>query len=481
MTFTPTAEQLAIVEAAVETKDNLLISALAGAAKTSTLLLIAQALRKTSILCLSFNKKIADEMRVRLPANCESKTLNALGHGAWGQTLGTRLTLNTKKNYEILTALLNLLTPEEKEENFEAFADMLRAIETGKTAGYIPDKEFPKAKPLLDDQEFFDSHLDIEFTSLQRQLIRDASIQSLQRSFEGIIDFNDQILMPTCFPCSLPQYPLVLIDEAQDLSSLNHAFMRKFCKKRLIAVGDECQAIYGFRGAHASSMHELKKTFSMRELKLSISFRCPVSIVEAARWRAPHMLYPEWAKQGEVTTLDLWNTSHLPSSEVAIICRNNAPLFSLAIKLIRAGRYPKLVGNDLGKTLLTIMNRFGSASLPIEEAEKKRERWLKGRLKKVRDQGAIRDQAECIRIFFEGETTLGGAVTKAQNLFSMSGPIELMTGHKAKGLEFSHVFFLNQDLLRDTGQDGNLRYVIQTRAKETLTYITLEGFQLEPS
>ncbi len=474
--MTPTFEQTAIVEAAVNTTDNLLISALAGAAKTSTLVLIAEALRKTTILCISFNKKIADEMRARLPSNCNSLTLNSLGHRVWSDTIGKRLTLNTKKNFEILTALMDRLKPDDRESCYEAFGDMLKAIESGKTAGYIPDGRFPKAKSCLSDTEFFDEWLDIEFTDVQRELILEATAQSISRGLEGIIDFNDQILLPTCFPASFPQYPLVLIDESQDLSALNHRMIQKFAKKRIIAVGDECQAIYGFRGAHQDSMQLLRKTFSMRTLILSISFRCPISVVEAARWRAPHMQYPEWAKPGEVSALHLWDASALPPSDVAIICRNNAPLFKQAIRLIKAGRYPKLVGNDIGKNLLKIMNKFGKPDLPTEDAERKLERWVKGRLRKARDPAPIYDQAECISVFLEDTSTLGEAIRKAEHLFSMSGPIELMTGHKSKGLEFEHVFFLDPDLCRDTGQDRNLRYVIQTRAKQSLTYVTTEGW-----
>ena len=45
-----------------------------------------------------------------------------------------------------------------------------------------------------------------------------------------------------------------------------------------------------------------------------------------------------------------------------------------------------------------------------------------------------------------------------------------MTGHKAKGLEFDDVIFLDEFLVGAEDQDPNIRYVIITRAKETLTY-----------
>lgn len=88
--YAPSEEQVAVVNAAVSTKENLLISALAGAAKTSTLKLLAHALPDVNMICLAFNKAIATEMAAELPSNCTSMTLNSLGHRVWGQYVRTR-------------------------------------------------------------------------------------------------------------------------------------------------------------------------------------------------------------------------------------------------------------------------------------------------------------------------------------------------------------------------------------------------------
>jgi DNA helicase IV len=40
-----------------------------------------------------------------------------------------------------------------------------------------------------------------------------------------------------------------------------------------------------------------------------------------------------------------------------------------------------------------------------------------------------------------------------------------MTGHGSKGLEFDHVYFLDQHLIGKEEQEPNLRYVIATRAR----------------
>jgi ATP-dependent exoDNAse (exonuclease V) beta subunit len=51
-----------------------------------------------------------------------------------------------------------------------------------------------------------------------------------------------------------------------------------------------------------------------------------------------------------------------------------------------------------------------------------------------------------------------------------------MTGHKAKGLEFDVVYHLDRHLIRlGEEQEDNLRYVIDTRAKDELYYITSAG------
>lgn len=477
MTFKPTPEQSAIVTASAETTDNLLISALAGAAKTSTLVLIAEALPKVEILCLAFNKRIAVEMQQRLPPNCTALTLNSLGHRAWSETLGRRLRLDERKNYHILRELIDKLDDEDKREAFDRFSDILKAVAAGKTCGWVPDHEaFRKAKPLMRDEDYH-QWMDEEPSDLEWYLIRETSIRSMKLALEGVIDYDDQILMPTVFFAFFPRYPLVLVDEAQDLSALNHAMLKKIVRKRLIAVGDECQSIYGFRGAHEDSMKVLKKEFSMTELTLSISFRCPISVVEEARWRAPHMKWPEWAKPGEVRHLTRWSVEDLPE-DATIICRNNAPLFNMAIKLLRNGRYPQLTGMDIGKTLIKVMKKLGPPSTSHESVMQRIAEWQRAKEAKSRNPGSVRDQAECLRIFARQGRDLGEAIAYAEHLLQRHGPIQLMTGHKSKGLEFDNVFILDKDLVRmSEPQDRNLLYVMITRAKKTLSYITTDSFE----
>ncbi|HEY9155551.1 MAG TPA: ATP-dependent helicase [Opitutaceae bacterium] len=477
--FQPTEEQLAITAAARESSDNLIISALAGAAKTSTLVLIAQELSKTLILCLAFNRKIAEEMKERLPGNCEAKTLNSLGNGILRDMIGRWPKVDSRKvSTLIYEAVSSMEQGEEKKIAFGKLSEYGRGLSLAKANGYLPNgftrPGLPAPKPLCGDEEFED-FFEEELEPWEISFLRAVYTESLNMAFAGDIDYDDQLLLPTLFAAPFPRPALTLIDEAQDLSPLNHAMLKKLVgTRRLIAVGDECQAIYGFRGADSKSMRRLEEEFSMKKLILSVSFRCPIAVVEHARWRAPHMKYPEWAKQGSVSEWHDWTIDEIPV-DAAIVCRNNAPLFSLAMRMLKSGRYAQIVGTELTKNLLKTMKKLGPATMPRDAVLSKLDQDLAAKLEKSKDPGPLRDRYECMKVFAREGTTLGEAMAFAEHIFNAQSPTLLMTIHKSKGLEFNDVFILERELIKKEGQDRNLRYVAQTRAKETLVYIDFEG------
>jgi ATP-dependent exoDNAse (exonuclease V) beta subunit len=110
---------------------------------------------------------------------------------------------------------------------------------------------------------------------------------------------------------------------------------------------------------------------------------------------------------------------------------------------------------------------------------KRLEKWKETGLSKARPgaEAQIHDRYEIMKLFIEEKPTLGEAMDYFTEVMSSEGSIKLMTGHKAKGLEFEQVFFLDQhrcDIEKD--QDANIKYVIQTRALSELNYVTSEGW-----
>ena len=96
----------------------------------------------------------------------------------------------------------------------------------------------------------------------------------------------------------------------------------------------------------------------MQRLFLTISFRCARAITENAQWRAPDMQAPEWAEAGTVLRHVTWSADLLNNGD-AVICRNNAPLFSLAIRLIEQDQLPRIAGRDIGAPVVKLMKKLG--------------------------------------------------------------------------------------------------------------------------
>lgn len=470
----PSAEQQACIDFAVKQSVNLIISALAGAAKSTTLEMIANALPpKTNGMLLAFNKRIVTEMSGKLPDNIDCLTLNSLGYRAWRDKLGKRLTVNARKNYLILEQFIKSLQDQkERDIAWESMSTILNAVSFAKTGGHVPDviAAEMKCERLMDNDKFKDSFEEI-LTPLEYTAALHVLTISMRQSFLGEVDFDDQLLMPTVFRAPFPAYSLVMVDEAQDLSALNHQMLAKVTRRRLIAVGDQCQAIYAFRGAHESGMSQMKKKFNMTELPLSCSYRCPEEIVKHVQWRAPHMTWWEGNKhKGVINKPKSWSVLDMPDN-AAVICRNNGPLFKLAVHMLKAGRRPNLWGSDIGAALLKIMKKLGPQNMSAKQALGELSVWREANLKKTRSPGAVNDRYECIKVFLSERETLGAAITYAEELLRTEGPVNLLTAHKSKGHEFSDVYILDDQLFKDQGQDPNARYVAVTRTLENLTYV----------
>lgn len=481
MPFEPTDEQKAIVAAAKSTSANLLINALAGAAKTTTLELICNAIQGIPILSLAFNKKIAVEMEKRLPSHVKSATLNSIGHRVWMAAIGKRqANLDARKTNTLFRESLEGLSRADRADAWEVASEVQNLVRLMKTAGYIPKNALP-GTALISRSDFLAS---LEETPDEYAIGLAESIltKSIKVAYDGLIDFDDQIYMPTLFGGTWPKFPLVLVDEAQDLSSLNHAMLRKLATQRLIAVGDPWQSIYGFRGAVHSGMSQLKSTFSMTEMTLSISFRCPKSIVSRANRRVPHMKPAPWAAEGKVEQLLSLSMQAIPDN-AAVICRNNAPLFKLALQLIANGRGVQLVGADIGPQLIKILKKLGPESTPQSSVLALINRWESEQLQKSRAKASVSDRAECLRVFAGTSGTLGGAIAYAEHLFASNGPIQLLSGHKSKGLEWDVVYHLDPwripspyaESPEELEQELNIRYVIETRSKSDLYLIDAEN------
>lgn len=496
--FAPTPEQQAIIDATRGSTTSLMVSAYAGCAKTTTLTMLAKEISGPA-LAVAFNVKIKKELESRFPSNFQVKTLNGLGHSAWGKAVGKRLVLDDRKLGRITGQVLKAMN---LNGDKELWGPTRRLATWAQHLGIVP-KSLPAGRGLLPDtpetwEELAEENLvPEEAIAPAREILR----INCQEALQGTVSFDDQIYMSALFGGVFTQFPTVLVDEAQDLSPLNHIQLKRSAGGRLIVVGDPKQAIYGFRGADHSSMENLRRLRrEWVDLPLATTFRCPHIIVSRQQDHAPGFTAHVAAPQGEVKTWSMeggWSTELLKGlPDPAVLCRNNAPLLALAFKLLRNRLGAVFLGRDLGRNLIALSKKI----IPLDDTPREMvlrlvNEWEESQvqLALVNDQEGklegLRDRAESLRAVLEGaEAANAGELRKALGeLFAKeSGPVTLATGHRSKGLEWASVVHLDpwrvpSKRARAEGGDAliqemNLKYVIETRTKHTLVLANLEDF-----
>jgi superfamily I DNA/RNA helicase len=293
----------------------------------------------------------------------------------------------------------------------------------------------------------------------------------------NIIDFDDMIWLPVIKKLNIQKFDIIYCDECQDLNNTQMALIAMAMKAttRFFAVGDDRQAIYGFRGASSGAMNVLKARFDMKVLSLPVTYRCPVKVVEMAKKIVPDYQAGENNPEGDIQE-DKFN--NLPNSANAgdfILSRTNAPLVKLAFRFFPVGKKAIVKGRDFGTNLINIVKDYKgdiSAFLDwISNWEKKEvEKLLKRNPKASPD--LIADKAECLKAISEDATSIKEIIAKIENLFADDLPsnvITLSTVHKAKGLETDKVFYLKDTFCKyQTEEEFNMLYVAITRAKKIL-------------
>jgi superfamily I DNA/RNA helicase len=88
---------------------------------------------------------------------------------------------------------------------------------------------------------------------------------------------------------------------------------------------------------------------------------------------------------------------------------------------------------------------------------------------------ALEDKKDCIMIFVDKATTVGGIIEEIKRVFdgNDNGEIMLSTVHKAKGLEADNVYILATERMphpKGGNEENNICYVAITRAKKNLFY-----------
>lgn len=472
--------QEAIFSWAEKGQGSAVIEAAAGAAKSTTIIEVAKRLPSDdSILFVAFNKRIADDLKRKLPAYICAMTLNALGFRAWRSHVGKNVEVDSYK----VTALIKQMS-DDSSSDFRSgvkklvdLAKLMGIVPNGIDAAGLVDDDTETWRWLIDEYDIFfgpNEKKDWAIALARRVLAENIRLGSQK------IDFNDQLYLPVIFGAEFTKYDWVFADEAQDISNLQLEMLRRSLAKngRFVGVGDSAQAIYGWRGASRDAIPNLGRTFDAQKFPLSISYRCPRSVVALARKYSQKIEPWEKAADGKVEELESWVPSLFGPTDV-ILCRNNAPLVAMAFKLIRAGKPCKVLGRDIGTGLVSLVKRMRAISL--DDLKAKLDAHVDRERKRLVDEPekivSLLDRVDTIRIFVS-EMPWGTSVeqlcSKIEGMFAedgQEGMLLLSTIHKGKGMEWPRVFILDQHLIGMREPEPNLYYVAVTRAMKELYFI----------
>lgn len=487
---------------------SLVIRARAGTGKTTTILEGINHAPETSIMLSAFNKNIATELQAKLKnPYAEAKTLHSLGYGII-RRFWNRANVDTKRTNNLAARVCGGSAPDQ----------MINIV--AKLAGKGKEMCPLAAKPenLFDLAEEFDCVPDHEWEEDGWDLQRVAkyALATMRESCnpDGTVDYADMLYLPIANRWVRGRYDLVVIDEAQDMNASQIILAQKSVKPggRIAVVGDDRQAIYGFRGADSAVIDRLKTELHAVELGLTTTYRCPKHVVAIAQRIVPDYNAHEIAPDGIISSMTLEEAIKIAEPGDFILSRTNAPLVGACLKILRSNKRARIQGKDIGAGLNALVRKWKSRSLP--EFLVRLANWEEREIHRAELSGSkntetkiekIQDQAETIRALSEGLSGLPELQARIESLFTDNGGPAIMCSsiHKAKGLESTSVFILASTLRSNqeppclchhwahpgqpcskcecTGyrpdddkhmEELNLEYVAVTRSKNHLIWIT---------
>ncbi len=481
-----------------EGKGSAVVEAVAGSGKTTTLV-EAVKLMVGDVAVMAYNKKMGDELKVRLSGvpYANAGTCHSFGFKAFSKS-GIRPQVDTTgaKVGNIVGSLLK------KEEDF-MFAFICKLVGFAKDAGigFLCDiNDHSQWQRLIDHHD-----LSIENGDVDYGRAIDLAITTLKKSNadKSTIDFADMIYLPLFLGLKIDQYDWVLVDEAQDTNATRRALAAAMLKPngRLLAVGDPRQAIFGFTGADNNSLDLIRSAFNAITLPLSVCYRCGKDIIKHAQNWNSTILAHDSNGAGKVTQtryedfIKSVETLNLSGND-GIICRKNAPLMDLAFSLIRKGIACRVEGKDIGKGLANLAQKW-----KVQDLNKLSDRLVAFRnreISKLLEKGQetkaeqVEDKVDTLLVLVErckeqGKHSVRDLVALIYSMFSDTGDkftnknlVTLSSVHKSKGLEWNRVFLLGREQFMPSkfakqqwqkDQERNLIYVAVTRAMTELVEV----------
>jgi DNA helicase-2/ATP-dependent DNA helicase PcrA len=486
--FIPSFFQQAIFDWIVNGVGNLVINAVAGSGKTTTIVKCMDFIASHLSICfLAFNKSIVEELTSRVPKHVNVQTLHSLGFSGIRKTYkGVSL-----DNYRVKT-IISQFNEEWKEEyeycnRVHKLVDLIRQH-------LVFDLESLTALAIKQDLEIVNGECERAL-----QVFSVMGPDSLGQYTK--IDFVDMLYIAATDPkVKLDQYDWVFIDECQDLSPVQHLLFQKIKKAegRHVAVGDRNQAIYAFAGADAHSFDTLCNLPNTTQLPLSVNYRCPKSGIALAKTIVPQIEAHEGAAEGVLD--ENGKVEHIQDGDF-VLCRNTAPLVKLCLEFLKEGKKAYVKGGDIGASLVSLIQKSKTSTLKdlwqyLAKEHSNVYFKLKTRYPFLSHEDLVEhntyvlfaEKMTVLQVIAEAGdvATPKDLIAKINFIFRDKSPgVCFSTIHKAKGMETDNVHIIERALMPSKyaktaearAQEENLRYVAVTRHKASLRFVSDWSFK----
>ena len=333
---------------------------------------------------------------------------------------------------------------------------------------------------------------------------------------QGVIDFTDMLWITfnklKYDNWEVPYWALytnIYCDEVQDFSNIQLNFLKfiKRAKGRYVFIGDFHQAIYNFAGANAQAFNQIPKMFAPVEtFDLPICYRCAKSHLSRVNREYGIPILPrDDAPMGFVKTIDKNKISEYAKAGDMVISRKNKWIAEVVLDLARNGtpifiEDKEMVGaikrqilsskctsvGTLEKFLQKVISNYNKKLFEIVSKNVREGGHEEERLEAVAETNSKIDNTsfllEILEGYLENHTSSDSVskfsdfVDKLLNTTPSPDCVRLCSIHKAKGLEATNVFVLNEAKINfdfrnskeQNVQEKNLSYIATTRAKEGL-------------
>lgn len=370
-------------KAAETVEGPVLILAGAGSGKTRTVtyriahMLLNLRIPGHQILAVSFTNKAAAEMKERVAHLVEARARRGITLSTF-HSLGIRILredihhLGYNNLFTIYDQSDQMSIVREGLKNYRSNKNYDRSIIMSKI-GFLKNQgisadAFPNSK-YYDPENNYDGATEYVYHFYQEKL-----------QFCNALDFDDILFLVVRLFTNFPEvakkyserFKYIMIDEYQDTNSLQFALIQALTSthQNICVVGDDDQAIYGFRGADISNILNFEKQFSNTQvIKLEENYRSTFPILNLANKVIKENVHRKdktmRTSQTEGALPQLWAAgdsdheaaiiveeiiklqSHsIPLSEIAILYRSNTQVPPIEDQL-RIGQVPyKIIGGQ---------------------------------------------------------------------------------------------------------------------------------------